>query len=65
MPDYSNDASRQTEKSLGPFKYDINDGKLEDPNLIMRRPYELDNGAVYKGQWTKEGLRCGRGEQIW
>ena len=49
MPDYMNEASRQTEKSLGPFKYDVNDGKLEDAELIMRGPYELDNGAIYKG----------------
>jgi len=43
MPELMNEASRQTEKSLGPFKYDVGDGKLDDPNLIMRGPYELDN----------------------
>ncbi len=30
-------------------------------NLIQRGPYELDNGAIYVGEWTKEGLRHGRG----
>lgn len=62
MPDYSNEASRSTEQSLGPFKYDNNDGSVGNPALIDRGPYILDNGAVYKGQWTKEGLRAGRGE---
>lgn len=65
MPDYSNEASRITEQTLGPFKYDVNDGKLDNPNLIVRGPYVLDNGAIYKGKWTKEGLRSGRGEQVW
>ena len=23
---------------------------------MTRGPYELDNGAIYHGQWTKEGL---------
>ena len=45
MPDYSNEATRQTAKSLGPFKDDVNDGKLDDPNLIMRGPYDLDGGS--------------------
>lgn len=25
----------------------------------------MDNGAIYTGQWTKDGLRHGRGIQIW
>jgi len=61
LPNYSNEASRQTEQALGPFRYDPNDGMLDNPNLVTRGPYILDNGAVYQGQWTKEGLRAGRG----
>ena len=30
-----------------------------------RGPYELDNGAIYHGQWTEDGLREGKGTQIW
>ena len=25
----------------------------------------MDNGAIYHGQWTKNGLREGQGTQIW
>lgn len=64
MPDYSNQATKETEKNLGQFVYD----SPETPSgkgLIQRGPYELDNGAIYVGEWTKEGLRHGKGLQIW
>jgi hypothetical protein len=61
VPDYSNEASRSTEEALGLFKYDSNDGMLYNENLVMRGPFLLDNGAVYHGQWTKDGKRAGRG----
>ena len=64
MPDYSNEAIRETEKQLGLFEYDQDDAQY-GTDLITRGPYELDNGAIYKGQWTKDGLRQGKGIQIW
>ncbi len=64
VPDYSNPETRATEQKLGPFKYDKpasdSDRELED-----RGPFELDNGAIYVGQWSKEGVRQGRGTQCW
>jgi hypothetical protein len=64
VPDYSNPETRATEKKLGAFVYDAQpvdaDGELED-----RGPFELDNGAIYIGQWNKDGVRHGRGVQIW
>ena len=65
LPDYSNPATKATEEKLGAFNYD-RDGATQSNNephleLIERQPYELDNGAIYKGQWTKEGLRHGKG----
>ena len=64
VPDYSNPETRATEKKLGAFVYDVaqseSDGKLEE-----RGPFELDNGAIYIGQWSKDGVRHGRGVQIW
>lgn len=54
MPDYSNDATRLVEANLPPFRFDDReDDKFADQDLILRGPYELDNGAIYKGQWTK------------
>ncbi len=68
LPDYSNPATKATEEKLGPFNYDrdgaqqTNEPRIE---LIKRQPYELDNGAIYQGEWTKEGLRHGKGVQVW
>ena len=64
MPDFSNAFTRGTEERLGPFRFD----KVETPrrsDLITRGPYELDNEAVYAGQWTPDGLREGKGVQCW
>ena len=60
MPDYTNDATKKTEQQLGSFKYEENKD-LDNIELIDRGPYKLDNGAIYIGQWSKDGLRYGRG----
>ena len=49
LPDYSNPATRETEKSLGPFNYDLEGMKNFDIEIVTRGPYELDNGAIYHG----------------
>ena len=59
-PDYSNDATRLTEAQLGKFVYD-QPPSPSAKDLILRQAYELDNGAIYQGEWTKDGLRHGRG----
>ena len=61
MPDYGSENTKATEAKLGPFKFEgQNDPK--DVELITRGPFELDNGAIYEGQWSKDGLRYGRGK---
>ena len=60
MPEYNNNATKRTEKLVGPFKWDDVE-EVNDQDLILRGPYELDNGAIYVGEWTKEGLRHGKG----
>jgi hypothetical protein len=65
MPDYSTPATRSTESRLGPFVFDRNEEINNRMDLITRGPYELDNQAIYQGQWTREGLREGRGIQVW
>ena len=64
MPDHSNQVTRATEQRLGAFVWDIDD-EFAHLDLVTRGPCELDNGAVYLGQWNKDGLREGRGTQIW
>ena len=60
MPDYSNTATKATESKLGKFEYNLPPTPTAK-SLIERGPYELDNGAIYVGEWTKEGLRHGKG----
>lgn len=64
VPNYSNPATRATEQRIGPFNYDKppsdSDNDLEDLGA-----FELDHGAIYIGQWNKNGLRWGRGTQSW
>ena len=64
VPDYSNEKTRNTENSLGPFVYDMDESRF-GADTIVRGPFEIDNGAVYQGSWSLEGLRHGRGIQIW
>ena len=68
LPDYSNPLTRDTEDKLGIFIYqNLDDPQQEqgDNRLVERPPMELDNGAVYFGQWTQDGKRQGKGVQIW
>ena len=67
MPDHSNFATKSTEARLSPFKFDDEKyGKFRSQNEVTSKPpYELDNGAVYHGEWTKDGLREGKGIQLW
>ena len=51
MPDYSNQMSKETEKKLGVFLLG-DDSEFVDLDLISKQPIELDNGAVYWGQWN-------------
>eukprot|EP01022_Parablepharisma_sp_SALTPOND_P012973 TRINITY_DN1691_c0_g1_i1.p2 TRINITY_DN1691_c0_g1~~TRINITY_DN1691_c0_g1_i1.p2 ORF type:complete len:424 (+),score=44.61 TRINITY_DN1691_c0_g1_i1:5377-6648(+) len=64
LPDYSNPETRAAEQRLGSFKFDP---QLESDtgDLEEKPPIELDNGAIYMGQWDKYGKREGRGIQIW
>lgn len=64
IPDYSNPETRATEQKLGPFKYDKQPTD-SDRNLIEKCPFELDNGAIYVGQWNAKAIRHGRGVQFW
>ena len=64
MPDYSNKETKEVEKHVGPFQFDLEEAKY-GTELITRGPYKLENGAVYKGQWTKNDERQGRGIMVW
>ena len=48
MPDHSNIATRETEERLGVFIFDRPEFVIDNES-VARAPFELDNGAVYKG----------------
>lgn len=58
IPDYSNDKTRVTIAKLGEFVYDSEiSNKPSYRDVKKRPPFELDNGAIYIGEWNKDGLR--------
>lgn len=63
IPDYSNVATREAEKKFGQFKYDADFS--DEFQRIRRGAVELENGAIYIGEWSERGERHGKGVQIW
>ena len=62
MPDISNELTKATETRLGAFIFEFsNFPEQQNGELIDRGPFELDNGAIYQGQWNKDGKREGKG----
>ena len=60
LPDFSTQKSRAVEARLGAFIWE----RAHAPNIrnvITRGICELDNGADFHGQWTKDGMREGKG----
>ena len=57
-----NNVALENFETLGEFIYnsDLPEDKIEK----IEGPIELENGAIYIGQW-KNNLRNGRGQQIW
>jgi len=62
IPNTLNPVTSKILEKYGPFKYE-ND-EQEDLDLPQGGPYELENGAIYIGQW-KIGQRHGKGKQYW
>lgn len=40
-------------------------GHFRDTPVWKQPPNELDDGSVYAGHWTKDGLRHGKGSCVW
>ena len=49
-------------KKAGPYKWEKHITEFD--KLPERPPTEMENGAVYFGQWKSE-LRWGKGKQLW
>ena len=66
MPNYLNENTQAVLEKLGGFVYDEESQELieEFRNLPFYGPVEVDENAIYNGQW-KLGKRHGRGKQVW
>lgn len=64
LPSWSNAAIKAAESKAGEFQYPTN-YLATDLKVIDLPPTELSNNAVYFGQWSEDGMREGRGVQIW
>ena len=45
LPNFGNQATKHSELSQGIFRYD--DFGIQNDKIILRGPYELENGSVY------------------
>ena len=59
MPDYSNENTRAAIHKFGKFIYE----KISTDNVqVFKKGHEeMENGAVYIGEWTKANVRHGKG----
>jgi hypothetical protein len=64
LPDFSNPEARATEQRLGPFQDPGRPSGLPT-GLVRKGPYQVENGAIYIGEWDSQGRRCGQGLQVW
>jgi hypothetical protein len=53
---------REVDQKVGPFKYK-KEFKERDTfrSVVQLKPVEVEDGVIYIGEWSKEGLRQGRG----
>ena len=63
VPDYSTSATRAVQARLGKFMYQ--DSLMDDSKRLKRGPVEMENGAIFTGEWNNDNHRHGFGVQIW
>jgi len=62
LPDYSNPATKAAAQKHGKFEFEAARGLGQ---VQKRGPVELDNGAIYTGEWNEANQRHGSGAQMW
>lgn len=63
VPNYSTSLTRSVESKLPKFDYSAHSGP---PGPTTKYgPVELENSAVYTGEWNTKNQRHGKGTQIW
>ncbi|CAG9332185.1 unnamed protein product [Blepharisma stoltei] len=63
LPNYENTITQAISKKLEPFQYNYD---FNDPApRVKKGPVQLDNGAIYIGEWSDRWERHGKGIQVW
>ena len=75
VPDYTTSITKSVELRLGPFRIKDHKDSYDSGNLhsqpadkkarMTRGPVEMENGAIYIGEWNNDNQRHGSGIQIW
>jgi hypothetical protein len=54
-------------RKIGEYVYDEEERKQKPAfkDVVKRPPYVFDNNAIYIGEWSLDGLRQGKGMQMW
>lgn len=55
MPDFHSALTIETEQAQGPFDYDLHEFVEINGQLIHDGPIELQNGAIYTGEFNQYG----------
>ena len=63
VPDYSTTATRAVQERLG--KFPMQESFFDNLVRLKRGPVEMENGAIYTGEWNNDNQRHGFGVQIW
>ncbi|CAG9312094.1 unnamed protein product [Blepharisma stoltei] len=63
IPDYSNNETRAAQNKLGSFKPPP--PPIDSTSKTKYGPVEIENGAIYTGEWNNDKQRHGYGVQIW
>ena len=63
MPDLSNQETRNTKQKLGFFQDNLDNSIFG--SVSKKGPIEVEDGAIYQGQWNAQGMRHGHGIQVW
>ena len=63
VPDYSTSATRAVQARLGKFVFQ--DSLPDNSERLKRGPVEMENGAIFTGEWNNDNHRHGFGVQVW
>jgi hypothetical protein len=65
MIEFADPASTALIELVQPFVFDDFDFDYEGITVSVSEPKMLENGILYSGEWSEEGMKHGKGVQTW